>query len=79
MFDWKRMSVNVITAYVVSWAVFFIFLQLSTSILGKIIGTIVLYTFSWILFVGIIAFAERDMLARASQIIGMAKNIGLNK
>jgi hypothetical protein len=75
MFDWKSMSVNVLIAYVVSWGLFFIGLPFISAILGKIVGSVITYALSWVIFVGIIAFAERDVLAHIGQIIGMAKNI----
>jgi hypothetical protein len=75
MFDWKSLATSVVIAYVVSWGLFFIGLPFISSILGKIVGSVVAYALSWIIFFVIIGIAERDMLARASQMLAFAKNI----
>jgi protein-S-isoprenylcysteine O-methyltransferase Ste14 len=75
MFDWKSLATSVVIAYVVSWVLFFIALPFISSILGKIVGSIITYALSWTIFVIIIGIAERDMLARLSQMFAFAKNI----
>lgn len=75
MFDWKSLATSVVIAYVVSWGLFFIALPFVSSILGKILGSVVTYALSWLVFVVIIGIAERDMLARVSQMLAFAKNI----
>ena len=75
MFDWKSLATSVVIAYVVSWGLFFIALPFIASILGKIVGSVVTYALSWVIFVVILGIAERDMLSRISQMIGFARNI----
>jgi hypothetical protein len=75
MLDWKSLATSVAIAYVVSWVLFFIALPFVSVILGKIVGSVVTYALSWVIFVIIIGIAERDLLARASQMAMFAKNI----
>lgn len=75
MFDWKSLATSVVIAYVVSWGLFFIALPFISSILGKIVGSVVTYALAWIIFFVILGIAERDMLSRISQMIGFARNI----
>ena len=75
MFDWKSLATSVVIAYVVSWGLFFIALPFVSAILGKIVGSVVTYALSWVVFFVIIGIAERDMLARLSQMLAFAKNI----
>ncbi len=74
-FDWKSLATSVAIAYIVSWGLFFIALPFISSILGKIVGPVITYALSWVIFVVIIGIAERDMLARISQMLTFAKNI----
>jgi hypothetical protein len=74
-FDWKSLATSVVIAYVVSWGLFFIGLPFISAILGKIVGSVITYALSWVIFVVIIGIAERDMLARISQMLMFAKNI----
>ena len=75
MFDWKSLASSVVIAYVVSWGLFFIAVPFVSSVLGKIVGSVVTYALSWVIFVVILGIAERDMLSRISQMIGFARNI----
>jgi hypothetical protein len=74
-FDWKSLATSVVIAYVVSWGLFFIGLPIISGILGKIVGPVVTYALSWVIFIVIIGIAERDMLARISQTLTFARNI----
>jgi hypothetical protein len=73
--DLKSLTINLVIAYVISWGLFFLCLPFATGILGKMVGSVVLYAISWLVFIGVIAFFERDTIAYLSQLAGLAKNI----
>lgn len=51
MFDWKKLTINALIAYIASWGYFFISLQLVTRIFGKAKGTALNYGISWIVMI----------------------------
>ena len=54
MFDWKKLTINALSAYIVSWGYFFISLRLVTQIFGKARGTTLNYFLSWGIMIAVL-------------------------
>ncbi len=54
MFDWKKLTINVLIAYIASWGYFFITLRLVTRIFGRARGTALNYFISWGIMIAVL-------------------------
>ena len=49
--DWTELTVSIIIGYAISWAYFFLTLPIMIKFIGKIVGPIVNYGISWIVWI----------------------------
>lgn len=49
--DWKNLTVNGIIGYIISWTYFFITLNTFQKVFGKINGTVINYSASWLIWI----------------------------
>jgi len=54
MMDWRKLTTNVLIAYIASWSYFAVTLRIFTTMLGKVHGVFVNYILSWGLMMAII-------------------------
>ena len=54
MIDWKKLTINVLLAYIVSWIYFAVTLRIFTTMLGKVNGIFVNYILSWGLMIAVL-------------------------
>lgn len=66
MYDWKKLTLNVIVAYAISWAYFFLTLTLSHTMFGKVNGTLINYMLSWGLMIIVLIILTKLSFQSAS-------------